>query len=147
MFKGVYNDLRVMAYDLRYLDTGSALRVFIWSKNLWKSNEPSLGLGDEGPLPVRLGVDVPELGRFPVSLGASCCAAKEAAVVGEGIALTGASVDTGRGLTSGMANDLAKAASEGKEEGDAIGTADCDAERALGVVSSVGAGDDGSESL
>ena len=125
--------LKDRTYDLRYFETGSALFVFIWSRNLWKSKAPSVGfgIGDTVPLPLEFSVedssdlevedfDVSSLsgGEFP------CCVAKGDDVDWGSMALAVISIDGGRDRPNGIENVFASAANDGKDDDDVIAAAD-----------------------
>lgn len=136
--------LKKDTHDRRYFETGSALFVFIWSKNFWKSKPPSFGLetGDPGPLPGWFA------GAFPVSGRASCCDANVDKVEGEGTAFADASSDCGRGR-SGNAKLLARELKEGNGDDEDVGTvaAAADPDGLGGVVLSFAGGSGGGEGV
>ena len=125
--------LKDQTYDLRYFETGSALFVFIWSRNLWKSKAPSVGFGVEDTVPLALEFSVEassdlEAEDFVVSNLSGgefpCCAAKGDDVDWEGMALTVVSIDGGRDRPKGIENVFASLANDGKDEDDVIAVAD-----------------------
>lgn len=121
--------LKDHTYDLRYFETGSALFVFIWSRNRWKSKAPSVGfgIGDTVPLPLGFGVGDSEAEDFAVCNfsggGFPCCAGKEDGD-GECTTLAVASRDGGRARPKGIENDFARAANDGKDDDDVIEVVD-----------------------
>jgi hypothetical protein len=143
--------LKDQTYDLRYLETGSALFVFIWSRNRWKSKAPSVGfgIGDTVPLPLGFRVEDSsdlEAEDFVVSnLSGTefpCCAAKGDDVDEGSMVLAVASIDVGRDRPKGIENVFASAANDGKDDDDVI--ADADGAEAIGSGDDV-SGDVGEE--
>jgi hypothetical protein len=108
-------------YDFRYLETGSALFVFIWSRNRWKSKAPSVGfgVGDTVPLPLEFSVeDSSDLEAEDFALS------NLSGVDWESMVLAVASIDCGRGRPKGIENVFASAANDGKDDDDVIAVVD-----------------------
>jgi hypothetical protein len=119
-------------YDLRYFETGSALFVFIWSRNRWKSKAPSVGLGIGDAVPLPLGFGVPDLSGGE----------KDDDVDGESMDLAAVSRDGGRGRPKGIENVFARAANDGKEDEDLKEVADNAEAVESGDDASSGTGDE-----
>lgn len=115
---------KLLRNDRKYLDTGSALRLFIWSRKFWKSKGISpfwwdSGTGEAVPLPLGVWAGGGVVGLLGVArpfCETSCCAAKEDKVAGEGTGLA-ASSEVGRvRVRAGIEKVRANAARDGNGE-------------------------------